>query len=64
MIPYNPDGKLILHFLCRQGMDHNAGLTDAEDIALYLKRDEFIAVRKKDKTLPYEIIRDEVVGRY
>ena len=39
-------------------MDHNQGLTDEQDIARYLKRDA-----KKHKSIPYEIIRDEVVGR-
>lgn len=44
-------------------MDHNPGLTDAEDVALYLNRDLH---KRKDRkaTLPYEIIRDEVVGRH
>ena len=43
-------------------MDHNPGLTDAEHVALYLNRDLH---KRKDRkaTLPYEIIRDEVVGR-
>ena len=45
-----------------QGMDHNPGLTDAEDVALYLSRDLH---KRKDRKAPppYEIIRDEVVGR-
>ena len=45
-----------------QGMDHNLGLTDAEDVALYLSRDLH---KRKDRKAPppYEIIRDEVVGR-
>ena len=45
-----------------QGMDHNLGLTDAEDVALYLSRDLH---KGKDRKAPppYEIIRDEVVGR-
>ena len=43
-------------------MDHNLGLTDAEDVALYLSRDLH---KRKDRKAPppYEIIRDEVVGR-
>ena len=43
-------------------MDHNPGLTDAEDVALYLSRDLH---KRKDRRAPppYEIIRDEVVGR-
>ena len=43
-------------------MDHNPGLTDAEDVALYLSRDLH---KRKDRKAPpsYEIIRDEVVGR-
>jgi len=41
------------------GMDHNQGLTDEQDIARYMKRD-----LKKHKSLPYKIIRDEVVGRH
>ena len=46
-----------------QGMDHNPGLTDAEDVALYLSRDLH---KRKDRKAPppYEIIRDEVVGRW
>ncbi len=43
-------------------MDHNPGLTEAEDVALYLKRD--LHKRGKGKQAPYEIIRDETVGRY
>lgn len=43
-------------------MDHNKGLGDADDVALYLKRDEL--KRKKEKAAaPYKIVRDEVVGR-
>ena len=44
-----------------QGMDHNIGLTDEQDIAKYLERDG--AKRTGDKKPPYEIIRDETVGR-
>ena len=48
-------------FPASQGMDHNPGLTDAEDVALYVDRD--LHKRKGGKAPPYEIIRDEVVGR-
>jgi len=40
-------------------MDRNQGLTDEQDVARYLRRDV-----KKHKSLPYEIKRDEVVGRH
>ena len=40
-------------------MDHNVGLTDQQDIAEYLKRD----VAKRSTTIPYKIVRDEIVGR-
>ena len=44
---------------------HNEGLTDSEDIALYLKRDEYKRdpKNKASKSIPYEIVRDEIVGR-
>ena len=41
-------------------MDHNSGLTEAEDVALYVQRDQ---VKRASKSRPYEIIRDEIVGR-
>ena len=41
-------------------MDHNVGLTDEQDIAEYLKRD----VGKRSTTVPYKIVRDEIVGRW
>ena len=44
-----------------QGMDHNQGLTDDKDIARYIKRD--LRDLKSKAGLPYEIRRDEVVGR-
>jgi hypothetical protein len=50
-------------FLCFdmfKGMSHNPGLTEAEDVALYLKRDLY---KRKTKRPPYEIVRDETVGR-
>jgi len=40
-------------------MDHNVGLTDEQDISEYVKRD----VAKRSTTLPYKIVRDEIVGR-
>ena len=43
------------------GMDHNSGLTEAEDVALYVERDQ---VKRASCSCPYEIIRDEVVGRF
>jgi hypothetical protein len=43
-----------------KGMSHNPGLTEAEDVALYLKRDLY---KRKTKRPPYEIVRDETVGR-
>ena len=45
-----------------QGMDHNVGLTDEQDIAQYMKRD--LTKRSKTDDLPYAIARDETVGRY
>ena len=42
-------------------MDHNQGLTDDKDIARYIKRD--VSDLKSKAGLPYEIRRDEVVGR-
>ena len=45
-----------------QGMDHNLGLTDKEDIEQYTKRD-LTEHSSKSGPVPYEIIRDEVVGR-
>ena len=55
-------GEQDLRYVSLQGMDHNPGLTDAEDVALYLSRDLH---KRKDRKAPppYEIIRDEVVGR-
>jgi hypothetical protein len=47
-----------LHFI-DQGMDHNLGLSDAQDVAEYLKRD----ATKRATSLPYKIVRDEIVGR-
>ena len=44
-----------------QGMDHNSGLTESDDVALYLRRDK--SNRDEKKNRPYTIIRDEVVGR-
>ncbi len=41
-------------------MDHNVGLTDEQDISEYVKRD----VAKRSTTLPYKIVRDEIVGRW
>ncbi len=40
-------------------MDHNLGLSDAQDVAEYLKRD----ATKRTTSLPYKIVRDEIVGR-
>ncbi len=40
-------------------MDHNLGLSDAQDVAEYLKRD----ATKRSTSLPYKIVRDEIVGR-
>jgi hypothetical protein len=40
-------------------MDHNLGLSDAQDVAEYLKRD----ATKRATSLPYKIVRDEIVGR-
>ena len=44
-----------------KGMDHNSGLTEAEDVDLYLKRD--MHNKGKAGSKPYSIIRDETVGR-
>ena len=41
-------------------MDHNSGLTESDDVALYLRRDKS---NRDEKNRPYTIIRDEVVGR-
>ena len=43
-------------------MDHNLGLTDEQDIEKYIKLD---LTKRSPKTgsIPYEIVRNEVVGR-
>lgn len=45
-----------------KGMDHNLGLTDEQDIEKYTKRD-LTTRSSKLGSIPYEIIRNEVVGR-
>ena len=44
-------------------MDHNLGLTDEQDIKKYIERDLTKRTSKVD-SVPYQIVRDEVVGRY
>ena len=44
-------------------MDHNLGLTDEQDIKKYIERDLTKRASKVDSS-PYQIVRDEVVGRY
>ena len=44
-------------------MDHNLGLTDEQDIKKYIERDLTKRTSKVD-SIPYQIVRDEVVGRY
>ena len=41
-----------------QGMEHNPGLTEEQDVSHYIERDLL-----KHKEPPYKIIRDEIVGR-
>ena len=46
-----------------KGMDHNLELTDEQDIKKYTKRDLTKRSVPKLGSIPYEIIRNEVVGR-
>ncbi len=49
------------YYFLTQGMEHNPGLSDEDDVKSYLQRD----LTKKNKTNPpYKIIRDETVGRH
>ena len=41
-------------------MEHNPGLTEEQDVSHYVQRD---LLKHKKATPPYEIIRDEIVGR-
>ena len=43
-------------------MDHNLGLTNEQDIEKYTKRD-LTKRSSKPGSIPYEIVRNEVVGR-
>ena len=43
-------------------MDHNLGLTDEQDIKKYIKLD-LTKRSSKYGSIPYEIVRNEVVGR-
>merc|ERR1719422_2743662 len=45
------------------GMDHNLGLTDEQDIKKYIKLD-LTKRSSKSGSIPYEIVRNEVVGRH
>ena len=43
-------------------MDHNAGISDEQDIERYMKRD-LTKRSTSNASPPYKIIRDELVGR-
>ena len=43
-------------------MDHNIGLTDEQDIKKYIKLD-LTKRSSKSGSIPYEIVRNEIVGR-